>query len=84
MTWCCRSTFSLLPGSDRLYASTRVINPDPEEKPLYYWTNIAVPESPGTRVLTTADAAWRTEYTGALIRVPVPSRIARTSTSATR
>ena len=43
---------SLLPGSDRLYASTRVINPDPEEKPLYYWTNIAVPESPGTRVLT--------------------------------
>ena len=63
---------SLLPGSDRLYASTRVVNPDPEEKPLYYWTNIAVPESPGTRVLTTADAAWRTDYAGALIRVPVP------------
>jgi hypothetical protein len=63
---------SLPPGSDRLYASTRVINPDPEEKPLYYWTNIAVPESPGTRVLTTAEAAWRTEYTGALLRVPVP------------
>ena len=60
------------PGSDRLYASTRVINPDPEEKPLYYWTNIAVPESPGTRVLTTADAAWRTDYTGGLTRVPVP------------
>ncbi len=63
---------SLLPGSDRLYASTRVINPDPEEKPLYYWTNIAVPETPGTRVLTTADSAWRTDYTGALVRVPVP------------
>jgi hypothetical protein len=63
---------SLPPDSDRLYASTRVINPDPEDKPLYYWTNIAVPESPGTRVLTTADAAWRTEYTGALNRVPVP------------
>ncbi len=63
---------SLLAGSDRLYASTRVINPDPEDKPLYYWTNIAVPESPGTRVLTTAEGAWRTEYTGALVRVPVP------------
>jgi hypothetical protein len=63
---------SLPNGSGRLYASTRVINPDPEEKPLYYWTNIAVPESAGTRVLTTADAAWRTEYTGALTRVPVP------------
>ena len=63
---------SLPAGSDRLYASTRVINPDPEEKPLYYWTNIAVPETPGTRVLTTADTAWRTEYTGVLTRVPVP------------
>lgn len=63
---------SLPPGSDRLYASTRVINPDPEDKPLYFWTNIAVPETPGTRVLTTADAAWRTDYTGALTRVPVP------------
>jgi hypothetical protein len=63
---------SLPPGSDRLYASTRVINPDPEEKPLYYWTNIAVPEIPGTRVLTAADTAWRTEYTGVLTRVPVP------------
>src|SRR4051794_40167482 len=63
---------SLPEGSDRLYASTRVINPDPEEKPLYYWTNVAVPETPGTRVLTTADAAWRTEYAGVLRRVPVP------------
>ena len=63
---------SLRRGSDRLYASTRVLNPDPEEKPLYYWTNVAVPESPETRVLTTADTAWRTEYTGALRRVPVP------------
>jgi hypothetical protein len=60
------------PGADRLYASTRVINPDPEEKPLYYWTNIAVPETPGTRVLTTAGSAWRTEYTGALTRVGIP------------
>jgi hypothetical protein len=63
---------SLPEGSDRLFASTRVLNPDPEEKPLYYWTNIAVPETPGTRVLTEAAAAWRTEYQGALRRVPVP------------
>jgi Domain of unknown function (DUF5107) len=63
---------SLPRGSDRLFASTRVINADPEEKPLYYWTNIAVPESPGTRVLTTADAAWRTAYSGGLTRVSVP------------
>jgi len=56
----------------RLMASTRVINPDPEPKPLYYWTNIAVPETAGTRVLTPADSAWRTDYTGVLERVAVP------------
>ncbi|WP_265444230.1 DUF5107 domain-containing protein [Flexivirga meconopsidis] len=57
---------------DRLLVSTRVINPDPEPKPLYYWTNIAVPETSGTRVLTTASHAWRTDYAGSLDRVPVP------------
>lgn len=57
---------------DRLLADTRVINPDPEPKPLYYWTNIAVPESPGTRVLARADHAWRTDYAGRLSRVAVP------------
>ena len=59
-------------AGDRLLASTRVINPDPEPKPLYYWTNIAVPESPGTRVLTPATRAWRTSYSGSLDLVPVP------------
>lgn len=56
----------------RLMASTRVINPDPEPKPLYYWTNIAVRETPRTRVLVPADTAWRTDYAGVLERVGVP------------
>ena len=56
----------------RLLASTRVVNPDPEPKPLYYWTNIAVPETDGTRVLVPATHAWRTDYSGLLDRVPVP------------
>lgn len=60
-----------LDGS-RLMASTRVTNPDPEPKPLYYWTNIAVPETAGTRVLVPATHAWRTDYSGALTRVAVP------------
>jgi hypothetical protein len=59
-------------GSDRLLASTRVVNPDPEPKPLYYWTNIAVPETDDTRVLTTADHAWRTHYDGSLRKVTLP------------
>lgn len=56
----------------RLVASTRVVNPDPEDKPLYYWTNVAVPETAGTRVLCPATHAWRTSYDGALDRVAVP------------
>ncbi len=57
---------------DRLIASTRVLNPDPEPKPLYYWTNIAVPETSGTRVLAPAATAWRTDYSGRLALVDVP------------
>ena len=56
----------------RLMASTRVTNPDPEPTPLYYWTNVAVPETSGTRVLVPAKTAWRTDYQGVLERVPVP------------
>jgi hypothetical protein len=59
-------------AGERLMASTRVINPDPEPKPLYYWTNIAAPETAGTRVLVPATHAWRTDYTGVLDRVSVP------------
>lgn len=59
-------------AGDRLLVSTRVINPDAEDKPLYYWTNIAVPETDATRVLTPATHAWRTSYAGSLDRVPVP------------
>lgn len=59
-------------AGDRLMASTRVINPDAEPKPLYYWTNIATTETPGTRVLVPATHAWRTDYTGVLDRVSVP------------
>lgn len=57
---------------DRLVAHTRVVNPDPEPKPLYYWTNIAVTETPRTRVLSEARTAWRTDYSGRLTRVQVP------------
>lgn len=56
----------------RLVASIRIINPDPVDKPLYYWTNVAVPETAGTRVLCPATHAWRTSYDGALDRVAVP------------
>ena len=62
----------LVPGRAVLLAFVRVRNLDPEPKPLYWWTNIAVPEHDGTRVLAPADLAWRTAYDGSIERVPVP------------
>ncbi len=63
---------SLPEGSDRLFASTRVRNPDPEDKPLYWWTTIATPETERTRVLVEASTAWRTDEEGRLAEVGLP------------
>ena len=49
--------------SDALYVYVRIENPDPEKKPLYWWTNAAVPQTggtspgkfPGVRVLSASD-----------------------------
>jgi hypothetical protein len=64
----------LLMPADRpvLLAIVRVRNPDPEPKPLYWWTNMAVPEEPGVRVVAPAVRAWRTAYDGALTAVDIP------------
>ena len=64
----------LLMPADRplLLAFVRVRNPDPEPKPLYWWTNIAAPEEPGVRVLAPAARAWRTEYDGSIAGVDIP------------
>jgi Domain of unknown function (DUF5107) len=55
-----------------LLAFVRVRNPDPEPKPLYWWTNIAAPEEPGVRVLAPATRAWRTAYDGSIAEVDIP------------
>jgi hypothetical protein len=64
----------LLMPADRplLLAFVRVRNPDPEPKPLYWWTNIAAPEEPGVRVLAPAARAWRTTYDGTIAGVDLP------------
>lgn len=62
----------LPPGSAFLYVGVRVRNPHDHEVPAYWWSNIAVPERPGTRVLAPADAAWNFGYERRLRRVPFP------------
>ena len=63
----------LMPPDRRLLlAFVRVRNPDPEAKPLYWWTNIAAAEEPGVRVLAPAVRAWRTGYDGSITSVDIP------------
>ncbi|MBC7286507.1 MAG: DUF5107 domain-containing protein [Armatimonadetes bacterium] len=59
-------------GSPVLFIRPRIINPNPTEVPMYWWSNMAVPETPDTRVITPADHAYRFGYKGGLQRVPVP------------
>ncbi|AZM56655.1 DUF5107 domain-containing protein [Streptomyces sp. WAC 01529] len=57
-------------GSDFLHVGVRVRNPHEKAAPVYWWSNIAVPEQ--RRVLAPADEAWRFAYGGGLRKVPVP------------
>jgi hypothetical protein len=42
-------------GSACLFAHGRIVNPNADERLAYWWTNIAAPMTPGTRVLSPAD-----------------------------
>ncbi|MCH6163420.1 DUF5107 domain-containing protein [Streptomyces marispadix] len=59
-------------GSDFLYVGVRIRNPHDRAVPVYWWSNIAVPEDEGTRVLVPADETWYFAYERRLRRIPVP------------
>ncbi|MFC0624497.1 DUF5107 domain-containing protein [Kribbella deserti] len=58
--------------SDLLYVGVRVQNPSDLAVPIYWWSNIAVEQAPGTRVLAPANQAWRFGYGSRLDLVDVP------------
>ena len=47
--------FHLPSGAKELGAYVRIVNKRPETIPMYWWTNIAVPENNGVRVLSETD-----------------------------
>jgi len=49
--------FHLPPGSPFLFSRVRLCNTHEAEIPMYWWTNIAVPEKPGHRTLVPAETA---------------------------
>lgn len=49
-------------GSPVLFLRVRIVNPHRQAVPMYWWSNIAVPETPHTRVLAPADSTYRFDY----------------------
>jgi len=64
--------FSLPEKSPWLFVRVRIINPHGHEVPMYWWSNIAVPERKDIRVLVPAKAAYHFDYSKVMSRIPVP------------
>jgi tetratricopeptide (TPR) repeat protein len=55
-----------------LLVHVRIVNPNDVETPMYWWSNVAVPQADDVRVLVPADEAWQFGYEAPLRRVPIP------------
>ena len=59
-------------GADQLAIMITVSNVNAYDVPVYWWSNTAVPQTPGGRVLVPAETAYRFDYTQTLRRVSMP------------
>ena len=59
-------------GAHELSVHVTIENPHHSDRPVYWWSNIAVPQVDGGRVLVDADSAFHFGYIAKLHRVPVP------------
>ncbi len=64
--------FTLPAGSPWLFAHVRILNPHDAAIPMYWWSNIAVPETDGTRVMVPASVAYHCGPSARLQRLPIP------------
>ncbi len=55
-----------------LLVHVRIVNPNGVETPMYWWSNVAVPQADDVRVVAPADEAWHFAYDSPLRRVPIP------------
>lgn len=53
-----------------MFARMRIINPLYDVVPMYWWSNIAVPETKGCRVIVNADGAYVQENNISLVNIP--------------
>ncbi|MEI6219601.1 MAG: DUF5107 domain-containing protein [bacterium] len=59
-------------NSPWLFVRVKLTNPTAQPLQMYWWSNIAVPETPDLRVLSPADGALRWSYEGKMDRIPMP------------
>jgi tetratricopeptide (TPR) repeat protein len=59
-------------GSEFLFIRVRITNPNENETPMYWWSNIAVQETPETRVIVPAESAYKRDYAGNMVTIPIP------------
>ncbi|MFF1867874.1 DUF5107 domain-containing protein [Streptomyces sp. CB03911] len=59
--------------SQVLLVHVRITNPHAHTVPMYWWSNIAVPEAPDVRVLAPADAAWQFSYDRRIRHIDLPA-----------
>jgi tetratricopeptide (TPR) repeat protein len=62
----------LADGSPFLKVHVRIQNPGKHDVPMYWWSNAAVEQVPGGRVVAPADSAWHFGYERDLVDVPMP------------
>lgn len=62
-------------GADALFVHVRIANPNDHDVPMYWWSNIAVPQSKDTRVLAPASRTWNYSYDAVLRHDPVAPAI---------
>lgn len=62
--------FFILEDSRLLFARMRIINPLCDVVPMYWWSNIAVPETEGCRVIVNADSSYVAENNISLVNIP--------------
>ncbi len=63
--------FSLPSGSPVLICRMRIVNPNDAPIPMYWWSNMAVPEVEGARVVIPAHATY-TNINSTVIKVDIP------------
>jgi hypothetical protein len=66
-----------------LFVRVCIRNPHAREIPMYWWSNIAMPETPETRVIVPSESAYRYTYDH-LNKIPVPTHAGLDYTYATR